>query len=26
MNRIYDQVWAEFGKKDHDGGPGRAKK
>ena len=25
MNRIYDQVWAEFGKKDHDGGPGRTK-
>ena len=25
MNKIYDQVWAEFGKKDHDGGPGRAK-
>ncbi len=25
MNRIYDQVWAEFGKKEHDGGPGRTK-
>jgi hypothetical protein len=25
MNRLYDQVWAEFGKKDHDGGPGRTR-
>jgi lysophospholipid acyltransferase (LPLAT)-like uncharacterized protein len=23
MNRIYDRVWAAFGKQDHDGGPGR---
>jgi len=26
MNRIYEQVWAEFGKKDHDGGAGRTGK
>jgi len=26
MNRIYDEVWAEFGKKDHDGGQGRTRK
>ena len=26
MNRIYDQVWAEFDKKDHDGGQGRTRK
>lgn len=23
LNRIYELVWVEFGKKDHDGGPGR---
>lgn len=26
MNRLYDQVWAEFGIKDHDGGAGRTRK
>ena len=26
MNKIYDQVWAEFDKKNHDGGPGRTRK
>lgn len=26
MNRLYEQVWMEFGKKDHDGGPGRTSK
>ena len=26
MNRIYEQVWAEFGQKNHDGGPGRIHK
>lgn len=26
LNRIYEQVWAEFGKKNHDGGQGRTKK
>ncbi len=26
MNSIYGQVWAEFGRKNHDGGPGRTSK
>jgi len=26
MNTLYDQVWAEFGMKDHDGGPGRTRR
>lgn len=26
MNKIYEQVWAEFNKKDHDGGQGRTRK
>ena len=26
MNKVYEQVWSEFGKRDHDGGAGRTRK